>query len=145
MKLASSPMLADGSSVINKTDQVKQLLRQMGKILSALPLTQMDKPMAIRASWPDYNQKGCVVSSAYRRSSKPIPSERDISRAEYWLNVISGLDTQSRSIVMARAIGITWRRLEEMDGRSHTTLRKIEQVALQEILVLAQQKSNVDK
>lgn len=81
MKLASSPMLADGSSVINKTDQVKQLLRQMGKILSALPLTQMDKPMAIRASWPDYNQKGGMVSSVYRRSSKPIPSAKDISRA----------------------------------------------------------------
>ncbi|MDG2467499.1 MAG: DUF6362 family protein [Alphaproteobacteria bacterium] len=140
MKLASSPILADGISAINKTDKLKQILRQMGKTLSALPLTQLDKPMSVRASWPDYNQKGGMVSSAYRRSSKPISSAKDISDAEYWLSVVSKLDIPSRRIVMAPAMGITWRRLEEMDGRSHTTLRKVEEAALQEILMLAKTK-----
>ena len=140
MKLASSPILADGISAINKTDKLKQILRQMGKTLSALPLTQLDKPMSVRASWPDYNQKGGMVSSAYRRSSKTISSAKDISDAEYWLSVVSKLDIPSRRIVMARAMGITWRRLEEMDGRSHTTLRKVEEAALQEILMLAKTK-----
>jgi hypothetical protein len=32
---------------------------------------------------------------------------------------------EQRRIVWARACNIPWRRLEDMDGRSHVTLRKI--------------------
>ena len=48
----------------------------------------------------------------------------------YWVDCILKLDEESRRIVMARAAGISWRRLEEIDGRSHTTLRKVEKTAL---------------
>jgi hypothetical protein len=49
------------------------------------------------------------------------------------------LDEQSRRIVMARAMGVPWRRLEEMDGRSHTTLRKVETSALISMMGAAMQ------
>jgi hypothetical protein len=141
MKMVSSPMLTDGQGIIDNADQLKIELRHMGKTLSAMPLTNLDTPMACRSSWPGFNQSDNLVASAQRRSSKPIPTAREISDAEYWLNLISRLDVPSRRIVMARAMGITWRRLEEMDGRSHTTLRKIEQGALLKILVMVKIKS----
>lgn len=138
MKLESSPIQLGENKTIKTADQLKKALRLMGRTLSALPLTNLDKPMGPRSSWPDYKQKNIMVTSEYRRVNKPRASAKDISEAQYWLSILAKLDTSSRRIVMARAMSITWRRLEEMDGRSHTTLRKIEQAALQKILAQIQ-------
>lgn len=136
MKLASSPILTDNKMIVS-AEQLKIALRRMGKTLSVLPLTYLDKPMMPQSSWPDYNQWQTSVASEFRRSTKPKANPREISNAEYWLAVIIQLEVSQRRIVMARAMGITWRRLEEMDGRSHTTLRKVELAALHKMLILA--------
>ncbi len=39
-----------------------------------------------------------------------------------------------RKIVWARACRVPWRRLEDMDGRSHTTLRKVQAEGIEAIL-----------
>ena len=63
-----------------------------------------------------------------KNSIKPTPKQ--ITHMQFWIYQILTLDEEKRRIVMARAAGIPWRRLEEIDGRSHTTLRKIEKTAL---------------
>lgn len=145
MKMVSLPMLTDGQAVMDNIDQLKLALRHMGKTLSAMPLTCRDKPMAFRSSWPSFNQSDDLISSMQRRPTKPNATPKDISDAEYWLSLVLKLDESSRRIVMARSMGITWRRLEEMDGRSHTTLRKMEQAALLKILAMVNVKSEKDK
>lgn len=52
---------------------------------------------------------------------------------DFWLVALANLPEDERRIAMARACGIPWQRLEEMDGRSHTALRKIEAKALQSL------------
>ena len=52
---------------------------------------------------------------------------------DFWLIALSILPEDERRIVMTRACGIPWLRLEEIDGRGHTTLRKIEANALQRL------------
>ena len=70
-----------------------------------------------------------------RRPVRAKATPQKIAMMEYWLDLMLMLDDDCRRIVMARACRITWRRLEEMDGRSHTTLRKVERRGL-EVLAL---------
>lgn len=53
MKLASSAIPTNASLIVT-VEQLKVALRRMGKTLSALPLTHLDKPMMPQSSWPDY-------------------------------------------------------------------------------------------
>ena len=64
---------------------------------------------------------------------------------EQCLDRIMALDLSSRRIVLARAAGIPWRRLEEMDGRSHTTLRKVEVSALLKLIAIEGAKTGADR
>ena len=54
---------------------------------------------------------------------------------DFWLIALGDLPEDEWRIAMAWACGIPWRRLEEIDGRSHTTLRKIEARALHSLRV----------
>ena len=109
---------------------IREELRQMGKVLAALPLNSRDRPGRARSAWPEFHQENIMVSAQYRRKSVAKPSPKAISRADMWLQLVMRLPVDARRIVMARASGISWRRLEEIDGRSHTTLRKVEYTAL---------------
>jgi hypothetical protein len=53
-----------------------------------------------------------------------------VSRADAAVLWLLWLEDAPRRIVWARASGIPWRRLEDLDGRSHTTLRRVEGEAL---------------
>lgn len=70
-----------------------------------------------------------------RRPVRIKATPQQIALMEHWLDLMLVLDDDCRRIVMARACRIPWRRLEEMDGRSHTTLRKVERRGL-EVLAL---------
>ena len=129
----ASPMNQKYNHQLTERELVKAIreeLRQMGKVLATLPLNSRDRPGRARSAWPEFHQESVMVSAQYRRKSIAKPSPQAISCADMWLQLVMRLPTDARRIVMARASGISWRRLEEIDGRSHTTLRKVEYKAL---------------
>ena len=110
-------------------DKVRRHLASAMYVLKIIPLSPRERPSKLKALWPNYSETG--VYSTTRRAMRPKATPQQIKEMEYWLlRVLDELDLESRRIVLARAQGIPWRRLEEMDGRSHTTLRKIEGKAL---------------
>lgn len=114
----------------HEIDRLRQDIRMMGRVLAVLPINGRDRPSGARASWPDFHQDRHNFTAKYRYKSAFKPSPREITQADHLLQQVMRLDEEARRIVMARAMGVPWRRLEEMDGRSHTTLRKIEASAL---------------
>ena len=110
---------------------IQQQLRQTMTTLRLMPLTARDRPNIPKSSWGDFKQIASLSSSRYRTPLQRKASPKEISEMDFWLIALSSLPEDERRIVMARACGIPWRRLEEIDGRSHTTLRKIEANALQ--------------
>lgn len=105
-----------------------QLVEAM-RVLRGLPVSQRDRPSKLQAVWAQYRQSGSA-DPACRQPLRPKATPEQIREMEAWLARMLDLDLESRRIVLARAEGIPWRRLEEIDGRSHTTLRKIEARAL---------------
>ena len=96
-----------------------------------MPLSARDRPNIPKSSWGYFKQIASLSSSWYRTPMRRKASPKEISEMDFWLIALSSLPEDERRIVMARACGIPWRRLEEIDGQSHTTLRKIEANALQ--------------
>ncbi|MDO9499789.1 DUF6362 family protein, partial [Falsiroseomonas sp.] len=56
-----------------------------------------------------------------------------ISRMDEALDWLFGIEAGARRILWARAMGVPWRRLEDMDGRSHVTLKRVQDRALAEL------------
>jgi hypothetical protein len=112
-------------------DEVKARLAEAAVVLRALSLGARDRPLRLVSRWPDVVRQGF---DAYGYSSPrlrpPAPSPAAVSRADQSVLWLLWLDGEQRRVVWARAMGIAWRRLEDMDGRSHTTLRRVERDAI---------------
>ena len=120
---------------ITKIDQVRDALMKAMLILRMMPLSYQDAPSRMRSQWPEFNRGPEQGGGVMRRPVRAKATPQQITQMEYWLDLLLVLDEDSRRIVMARACRIPWRRLEEIDGRSHTTLRKVERRGL-EVLAL---------
>lgn len=85
--------------------------------------------------WPDVVQTS-IYSFDYGkgkpRLAAPMPTA--IDRMERVLGWLLTCEQEPRKLAWARACGIPWRRLEDIDGRSHVTLRKIVNQAYCDIL-----------
>ncbi|WPZ36251.1 DUF6362 family protein [Thalassobaculum sp. OXR-137] len=105
-------------------DPVPLLLREAADTLRRLP-RGVAKPRL--SSWPEVVRDSVSLlaapDGAGRRPSPPSPQA--IDRMDRTLGWLLSCDEEARRLVWARATGISWRRLEDMDGRSHVTLRKI--------------------
>ena len=105
-------------------DPVPLLLREAADTLRRLP-RGLARPRL--SSWPEVVRDSASLlassESAVRRPSPPSPQA--IDRMDRTLEWLLACDEETRRLVWARAMGISWRRLEDMDGRSHVTLRKI--------------------
>ena len=112
---------------------IQQQLHQTMTTLRLLPLDARDRPNMPKSSWGDFKQIAMLSSSQYRTPIRRKATPKEISEMDFWLIALGNLPEDERRIAMARACGISWRRLEEIDGRSHTTLRKIEAKALQRL------------
>ncbi len=106
---------------------VKARLEEAAETLKALRLGARDWPSRLAARWPD------VVRSTWDaygytavRMRPPVPSPQRISRADAAVQWLLWVSDEERRILWGRASRIPWRRLEDLDGRSHTTLRKIQ-------------------
>ena len=62
--------------------------------------------------------------STKERPASPSPAA--IDRLDESLNSDVRLQPEQQIVVWARACGVAWRKLEDIDGRSHVTLRRIE-------------------
>lgn len=125
-------------------ERLRESLRLAMETLKLLPMKMGDKPIPVTSSWGEFNQQNRMADLKLRKPLKRKPNPKEISVMNFWLDQLQRLPPQNRRIVMARACGYPWRRLEEIDGRSHTTLRKIEQAGLS-ILRANMNKSKVDR
>ena len=112
---------------------VQEELSKAMAVLQILPVTAFDMPGKPRSSWPSYMQGLGVVCGGTRKVIRRKATPDEISHMEYWIELAGRLEEGVRRIVLARAGRIPWRRLAEIDGRSHTTLRKIERSGLEAI------------
>ena len=110
----------------------EELINAMA-VLKLLPVTCHDLPGKARSSWPSHLRGGGIVFGGTRQVTRRKATPKEISHMEYWIEMVGRLEEEPRRIVLARAGRIPWRRLEEIDGRSHTTLRKIEKQGLEKI------------
>lgn len=78
-------------------------------------------------SWPDVvrDSAGLLGPSAEGRVRPAAPTPGAIDRMDRVLAWLLACDAEARRLVWARACRVPWRRLEDLDGRSHVTLRKI--------------------
>lgn len=84
--------------------------------------------------WPEVVQTSVESFGSARFETRlAAPSPRAIDRMERVLGWLFHCDDDSRRIIWARACGVPWRRLEDIDGRSHVTLRKVSDRGLRNI------------
>ena len=99
-------------------------LKQAAKTLKSLP----HKTFAGYASyWPDVvrSTPESWLARPYDTNSPYKSTPQEISAMDEVLNWLFMLTPDERRIVWARACNLPWRALEDRDGRSHVTLRKI--------------------
>ncbi len=112
---------------------VHQYLTEAADTLYRLPKVNLSSRMS---SWPEVVRSAAEVAMAapatHTRRAAPAPDAiTRMDRVFTWLLPLSG---EERRIVWARACGIAWRRLEDIDGRSHVTLRKIHASGVDKIM-----------
>ena len=66
------------------------------------------------------------------RPARPTPAQ--ITRMDEAIGWLLWLAEDERKVVWARATGMSWRRIEDMDGRSTRTLQNLFASALRRIL-----------
>ena len=114
----------------NCLNELRLHLRNAIKTLKMLPLQKNDRPNKAISSWNILDMTENINNSIRPKKNYFKATPKQITHMQFWLDRMLALDEEPRRIVMARATGISWRRLEEIDGRSHTTLRKVEKNAL---------------
>ncbi len=111
---------------------VKTRLEEAAETLRAMTLNCRDRPARVASGWPDVVRQSCeAYGYSEVRVRPPAPPPARISRADEAVTWLLWLTDAERRVSWARASGITWRRLEDIDGRSHVTLRKIQSSALE--------------
>lgn len=118
--LAVSP----SSPPARRADPVPALLEEAADTLKRLPRALLRPRLS---SWPEVvRDSASVFSGTDQLRRKPIPpSPQAIDRMDRTLACLLSCDDEARRLVWARANRVSWRRLEDIDGRSHVTLRKI--------------------
>lgn len=104
--------------------EVRLALEEAAETLRRLP-TGLRRPRL--TSWPEVvrDSAGLLGPSAEGRPRLAAPTPGAIDRMDRALTWLLACDGEARRLVWARACRVPWRRLEDLDGRSHVTLRKI--------------------
>jgi len=121
---------------------IETRLREAASTLRLMRLVRHDLPDKVRAKWPPVVHDWLAYDGALAKDRQwvavnrprvPAPDEIDrLNQAMGWLWAVKNGD---RLVVMARAIGVSWRQLEDRDGRSVRTLQHVHSGALEAILV----------
>ena len=121
-------------------DEVRDHLQNALATLKLMPLDRLDRPLRTKSSWGDFHQAAVLSMASHRRPVRRKLSPEEINHIDQWLDALLDLPEDERRIVVARACRIPWRRLEEMDGRSHTTLRKVERLGLDKLCAIIKER-----
>ena len=115
-------------------EETKSRLAEAADALRRLSMNGI-KPSALRSQWPDVVHR---AEEAYgwtsERMRPPRPSPAQITRMDEAIRWLLWLDGEERKIVWARSMGLSWRRIEDLDGRSVRTLQNVFATALRRIL-----------
>lgn len=117
-------------------------LREAGRVLKRTPFAKGSRPAELRAAWPDVVREAIDAYGYTKvrcRGGIPSPLELDrMDEAWGWLWHVKG---QERQIIFARAIGATWRALQEQLDISHVTLSKIHKRGISQIAAALEKNS----
>ena len=125
-----------GKRMIEAAQDLEDTKRRLIEAADALRRLRMNriKPSGLRTQWPDVIHR---VEEAYgwtgERTRPPRPSPAEITRMDEAIHWLLWLDADQRKVVWARSMGLSWRRIEDMDGRSVRTLQNLHASALQRI------------
>jgi hypothetical protein len=112
-------------------ETVKAWLREAADTLKRLPRADLRPRLTL---WPEVVRSAAEVAMLEpSRLRRAAPAPAAIDRLDKVLSWLLACDEEARRMVWARACGISWRRLEDIDGRSHMTLRKVEDRGLRSI------------
>lgn len=111
-----------GQTADPTADPVPALLREAADTLRRLPRA-VARPRL--SSWPAVVRDSAAVLVGAETGRRAPPPPQAIDRMDRTLGWLLSCDDEARRLVWARATGVSWRRLEDLDGRSHVTLRKI--------------------
>jgi hypothetical protein len=110
-------------------EAVAARLAEAADTLRRLPFPRGGLPSRLRAQWPDIVRSSVeiwIASAQERPRNRPAaPSPQAIDRLDRTLAWLHWLKHDERRIVWARSCGLSWRKIEDLDGRSHTTLRGV--------------------
>lgn len=109
---------------------IKECLKEAADTLRRLPRAYA-KPRL--TGWPDVVRNSMAHEFSPGRTRPAAPSPAAIDRLDESLHWMFACSSEQRKIVWARACGVPWRKLEDIDGRSHVTLRRIEDQGLSAI------------
>jgi hypothetical protein len=115
-------------------EETKSRLMEAADALRRLSMNGI-KPGALRSQWPDvvYRAEEAYGWTA-ERMRPPRPTPAQITRMDEAIRWLLWLDGEERKIVWARSMGLSWRRIEDLDGRSIRTLQTVFSGALRRIL-----------
>lgn len=103
---------------------IRAALEEAAETLRRLP-PALRRPRL--TAWPEVvrDSAGLLGPSAEGRVRPAAPTPGAIDRMDRTLTWLLACDPEARRLVWARACRVPWRKLEDLDGRSHVTLRKI--------------------
>lgn len=112
-------------------ETIKAMLKEAADTLRRLPRAHA---RARLSRWPDVVRSSVeTFGGETGRTRLAAPSPAAIDRLDETLTWMFACTPEQRKVIWARACGVPWRRLEDIDGRSHVTLRRIEDSGLREI------------
>ncbi|MFO7481293.1 DUF6362 family protein [Oceanibaculum nanhaiense] len=110
---------------------VKARLAEAADTLRRLPSARI---RARLTAWPDVVQSASTAYGYEAAQTRPAaPTPEAISRMDETLAWLFWVENEGRRLLWARAMGVPWRRLEDLDGRSHVTLKRAHDRLLGEI------------
>jgi|SRR5882724_5546869 len=111
-------------------NEVEHRLGEAASTLRRLPKPKHGSPAAMQAAWPDIVRRtfhDAPKDLVMRAAVPPAAMITAMDEALRWL--LWDVEIE-RKILWARACRVSWRRLEDADGRSFMTLRKVHREAL---------------
>jgi hypothetical protein len=109
-----------------RTDEIKAALREACRILERTPFPKGSRPAQLRAGWPDVVREAADAYGYTATRNRPaLPSPLELDRMDEALRWLLWVEGTERTVLFARACGVTWRALQEKLDTSYPTLAKI--------------------
>ena len=127
----------DAEDMLEAAPDLEETKSRLAEAADALRRLTMHgiKPSALRSQWPDIvhrTEEAWGWTAERMRPARPSPAQ--ITRMDEALRWLLWLDAEERKLVWARSMGLSWRSIEDLDGRSVRTLQNLFTSALRRIL-----------